>query len=169
MDRDHHGHFTQKLHKLEYVVPPLDGLGQGAISDITRGWRVGVEWGGGEGIRMVRRGARALARRGGLPLACTFASKISGAVGKNTWSAQKSGVQKHTPGDHHESAVNKDSLFGVYFCTPAVCISAHQISGGSAKKMRGPGNLERPMTSFWCARCESSCSARQLFLERSRA
>ena len=52
-------------------------------------------------------------------LACTFASKISGAVGNNTWSAQKSGVQKHTPGDHHESAVNKDSLFGVYFCTPA--------------------------------------------------
>ena len=52
-------------------------------------------------------------------MACTFASKISGAVGNNTWSAQKSGVQKHTPGDHHESAVNKDSLFGVYFCTPA--------------------------------------------------
>ena len=59
MDRDHHVHFTQKLHKLEYVVPPLDGLGQGAISDITRGWGVGVEWGGGERIRMVRRGARA--------------------------------------------------------------------------------------------------------------
>ena len=93
MDRDHHVHFTQKLHKLEYVVPPLDGLGQGAISDITRGWGVGVEWGGGERIRMVRRGARAgQARRLALGVHLCIQNFWSGQqkhmVGSKIWRAE---------------------------------------------------------------------------------
>ena len=93
MDRDHHVHFTQKLHKLEYVVPPLDGLGQGAISDITRGWGVGVEWGGGERIRMVRRGARAgQARRLALGVHLCIQNFWSGRqqhmVGSKIWRAE---------------------------------------------------------------------------------
>ena len=102
-------------------------------------------------------------------LACTFASKISGAVAKKNWSAQKSGVQKHTPGDQRESAANKDSLFGVYFCTPAACIFRTPNFWGQRKKLRRSGNLGRPMTSFVVPSVSQVAQPVRAFVESSRA
>ena len=93
--------------------------------------------------------ARQLARIIACALACTFHPQFLERSQKKNRRLQNLVCRKRTPGDQRESGANKNSLFDVHFCTPAVCIFRTQnFWGEREKKIRGSRNLGRPMTIF---------------------
>ena len=103
--------------------------------------------------------ARQLARIIACALACTFHPKFLERSQKKNRRLQNLVCRKRTPGDQRESGANKNSLFDVHFCTPAVCIFRTQNFWGERKKNKRIKKPRAPDDELRRASCRSSCSA----------